>query len=224
MGGQVAPGISSPPSKFSQLLGEVGTFDGENLITESSHKYQVPPNYASKSLLVVGDTLRMVEGNDGIKRFKQIQKVPRLKVNGILTKKDGAWSVVTEQGSFKVLPASIKHFEGEIGDEVSVLIPKDYKRLRASWVALERVVSKEKAKTQQLEKRGEEKIEPEVRVQKPPPMPKTVVTKPKLEFKTAPVKKQEKPKIEEKPKSQIEEKAKPTEIKGEIKVEEGELR
>src|SRR6266478_2861607 len=56
------------------IPGVLGTFDGQYLVTAEGEKHPVPENYASKSILVVGDTLKLVnEGKE--KRFKQIEHV-----------------------------------------------------------------------------------------------------------------------------------------------------
>ena len=119
--------------------GVIGEFDGESVVTKEGRRHQVPPNYASKSRLVVGDTLRIIGSGEGTV-FKQIKKIERIKTSGILTKKDGKWTVVTEQGSFLVLPVSVDYFKGKFGDEVEVIIPKDYKNLKPKWAVLEQVM------------------------------------------------------------------------------------
>lgn len=144
--------------------GLLGKFDGEFMVTEAGKRFQVSPNYASKSMLVVGDVLRMV-GRGEQALFKQVEKIARLEANGVLTKKDGVWAVVTEQGSFSVLPAAVKFHQGEIGDEVEVLMPKEYKRLKARWVALVQVEREEAKKdfgkeVQEDEKPKESKVSP----------------------------------------------------------------
>ena len=83
----------------SVLPGTIGTYDGENMVTESGEKHPVPANYASKSMLVVGDTLKLVD-EKGNKRFKQIEHVKRLKTEGVLTKKDGKFHVLATEGSY----------------------------------------------------------------------------------------------------------------------------
>ena len=124
-------GVSGP--------GVVGKFDGESIVTEKGQKHYVPPNYASKSRLVVGDTLRMIgQGEKAL--FKQIEKKERIEVSGVLTKKDGQWAAVAAEGSFFVLPVSVQYFKGEIGDEVGIIIPKDYKTVKPKWAVLEQVV------------------------------------------------------------------------------------
>src|SRR3990167_2366131 len=89
-----APSVSADkPKQHKEMPGITGVFDGEEMVAEAGEKYPVPANYASKSLLVVGDTLKLVEER-GEKRFKQIEHVKRHKSVGILTKKDGKWKVV----------------------------------------------------------------------------------------------------------------------------------
>lgn len=119
--------------------GVTGVFNGEFMITDEGKRYQVPPNYASKSMIVVGDTIKYIPGDDtGVPpQFKQIAKVERIKSRGVLSKKDGRWAIVCEQGSFWVLPAAVKFFAGEIGQEVQVVLPQDFKKLNAQWAALE---------------------------------------------------------------------------------------
>ncbi|MDP2671256.1 MAG: hypothetical protein Q8P13_02225 [bacterium] len=125
------------PSK--ELPGVVGIFDGEKMVAESGESFPVAENYASKSLLVAGDTLKLVE-EGGEKRFKQIEHVKRHKSVGILTKKDGKWRVVTSEGSYKVLPAAVTHFDGEVGDEVSLHLPAT--NLSTSFGAIESISKK----------------------------------------------------------------------------------
>lgn len=104
------------------LPGETGIFDGTNMVTTKGEIHPIPANYASKSLLVTGDTLKLVE-EDGEKRFKQIEHVKRHKTTGILHKKDGKFKVITPEGSYNVLGASIEHFKGDVGDEVTLQLP-----------------------------------------------------------------------------------------------------
>ena len=118
--------------------GIVGIFDGEFMVEESGKRHQVPPNYASKTMLVPGDTIRMIEDKDGGQtKYKQIGKAERAKAGGILVKKDGKYEVLTDAGSFKVLSASIKHFNGEVGDQVFIQYPKQH--VKGSWAAVEKV-------------------------------------------------------------------------------------
>ena len=125
----------------SVLPGTIGTYDGENMVMESGEKHPVPANYASKSMLVVGDTLKLVD-EKGNKRFKQIEHVKRLKTEGVLTKKDGKFHVLATEGSYKVLPAAVDHFGVGLDDTLNIWIPA--KNQTALWAAIESVVGKEK--------------------------------------------------------------------------------
>lgn len=140
--------IEQQLAEINQILGTtpiaqdgiVGKFDGEFMLEENGKKHQIPPNYASKSMLVVGDTVKMIEDpSGGQAKFKQIDKVERLKIEGVLARKDGKYEVLTEIGSFKVLPVSIKHYNGEPGDRVKIQIPKQYHK--GGWAAVEKVYS-----------------------------------------------------------------------------------
>jgi hypothetical protein len=139
------------------LPGIVGVFDGQNMMTEKGENFPVPENYASKSILVVGDTLKIIE-EGGEKRFRQVEHVKRHKTNGIITKKDGKWSVVTSEGSYRVLPASISHYNGEVGDETLVQLPAS--NLQTTWAAVENV-TKKTAKAEGGEKKEETSVSAE---------------------------------------------------------------
>ena len=108
------------------------------MVSESGESFPVPANYASKSMLVVGDTLKLVEeGKNKDKRFKQIEHVKRHKSTGILTKKEGKWRAVTPEGSYKVLPAAVEHFGADIGSEVMIHLPAT--NLTVGYAAIESV-------------------------------------------------------------------------------------
>lgn len=119
------------------LPGEVGVFDGVSMVGENGEKMDVPANYASKSMLVVGDTLKQLEEN-GAMRFKQIEHVKRHKTTGILHKKDGKFKVITPEGSYNVLESAVEHFKGQVGDEVVLHLPAG--NLTASYGAIERIL------------------------------------------------------------------------------------
>ena len=54
-----------------------GQFDGQNMIGPDGKVYPVPANYASKSKLVEGDTLKLTIAQDGSFIYKQIGPVER---------------------------------------------------------------------------------------------------------------------------------------------------
>ncbi|MEX0621534.1 MAG: hypothetical protein WD187_00870 [Candidatus Woykebacteria bacterium] len=125
--------------RAKELPGLVGIFDGKDMTTEKGEKHPVPENYASKSILVVGDTLKLVEGG-GEKRFKQIEHVKRHKTTGILAKKEGKWTAVTSEGSYRLLPAAVDHFGGDVSDEVLIQLPAS--NLQTTWAAVEKIMKK----------------------------------------------------------------------------------
>lgn len=127
------------------IPGLVGVFDGENMTTSTGQKLPVPANYAAKSQLVVGDTLKMIDQN-GDKRFKQIQRVKRLRSTGIITKKEGKLTIVTQEGRYRVLPVAVEHLGLNVGDEVTVLVPES--NLNATWAALEGSPAQKETKTE----------------------------------------------------------------------------
>lgn len=163
------------------LPGVTGIYDGESMVSESGDKHPVPENYASKSILVIGDTLKLVE-DGGQKRFKQLEHVKRHKTTGILTKKEGKWAVVTPEGSYKILAASVDHFNGNSGDEALVQLPS--KNLQVPWAAVEKIAPKG-----QLEGRPPVQEKKEEKSSKPQPQTQTQTSKriseqPKLEKPT----------------------------------------
>ena len=149
------------------MPGVIGTYDGYNVVTESGETFEVPENYASKSILVVGDTLKLVE-EKGEKRFKQIEHVKRHKTTGILTKKEGKWAVVTSEGSYRILAASVDHFGGQVGDEALVQLPA--KNLQVPFAAVEKIARKgeldeeKKTKIPELEPKETKELKPEAAV------------------------------------------------------------
>lgn len=141
---------SDEKQKRKVLPGTIGTYDGESMVMESGEKHPVPANYASKSMLVVGDTLKLVDEKGG-KRFKQIEHVKRYKTEGVLTKKDGKFHVLAIEGSYRVLPAAVDHFGVGLEDKLNIWIPAENQT--ASWAAIESVVSKEKPSQEKPEEK-----------------------------------------------------------------------
>lgn len=116
-----------------------GVFDGERMMGTDGIKYNVPPNYASKSKLVEGDILKLVIKEDGSFIFKQIGPVDRDRVIGTLVVDDlGNYAMTTDEGqTFRILTASVTYFKGETGDEVAAFVPKGQS---ASWAAVENII------------------------------------------------------------------------------------
>ncbi|MBI5037179.1 MAG: hypothetical protein HZC01_00510 [Candidatus Kerfeldbacteria bacterium] len=126
----------------SQTEGEKiieGIFDGQNMVGPDGKQYSVPANYASKSKLVLGDTLKLTITADGTFMYKQIGPVERQRVVGMLTKDDTTdeYRVVVGDTSYRVLLASVTYFKGEPGDEVVLLVPKGQ---ASDWGAVENII------------------------------------------------------------------------------------
>ena len=116
-----------------------GIFDGENMVCSKGTKYPVQPNYASKSKLVPGDTLKLTILDDGTFIFKQIKLIDRKKVVGTLAEDDESYRVLANGKPYKVLKASVTYFKANPNDEVTLVIPG---KEDSEWGALENVIIK----------------------------------------------------------------------------------
>ncbi len=124
----------------SAPIGKVieGVFDGQNMIGPDGKTYPVPANYASKSKLAQGDILKLTIADDGTFIYKQIGPVPRKKVIGALTQREGHYYVDVEGKEYRVLLASVTYFKTKPGDQVTVIVPEDE---TAEWAAIEAPIS-----------------------------------------------------------------------------------
>jgi len=180
--------------------GLIGKYDGMFMVTEAGKKYPVPDNYAAKTQLVYGDKLKMVEGPEG-RRFKHIEKIPRVEVEAALTVKDGRFVAVSPEGSYKLIQSAVRYLRGEEGDKVRILLPRDEKH--APFAAIVGVVGKE-AKREERKEETREKVEVEKPARKIIPEKEEKVEKKPAVRKVA---KEKKPKAEEKAETKA---AKPT--------------
>lgn len=115
-----------------------GIFDGQNMAGTDNQVYPIPPNYASKSKLVEGDLLKLTIKEDGSFLYKQIKPLERKKTIGTLAQDEKENYIVLAEGkAYKVLTASITYFKGEIGDEVTIILPKDKE---SDWGAVESII------------------------------------------------------------------------------------
>src|SRR3989339_1058089 len=110
-----------------------GVFNGTEMVTESGEKHLVPRNYISKSMIVEGDTLKLVK-DAGEEKFKQIRRVKRKRLGGTLMKKDGDYVVASEEGTFKIIEESVLFHKAKENDNITVLVPAEKK---ASWAVIE---------------------------------------------------------------------------------------
>ncbi len=124
-------------SQREEAAGKVieGVFDGQNMLGPDGKTYPVPANYASKSKLVQGDILKLTIADDGGFIYKQINPIPRKQVIGTLLQHDGAYFVEVAGKEYRILLASVTYFKGQVGDQVSVVLPED--DTDVEWAALE---------------------------------------------------------------------------------------
>ncbi|MCK4635528.1 MAG: hypothetical protein KAT32_01575 [Candidatus Moranbacteria bacterium] len=115
-----------------------GAFDGQTMIGTDGKQYPVPANYASKSKLVDGDSLKLTIGSDGAFMYKQIGPVPRQNKIGIVSQDEaGNYFIIADNNSFKVLLASITYFHAEPGDEVAMVTSSEEP---SQWATIESVL------------------------------------------------------------------------------------
>ena len=131
-------GLTSYASDDSKVVEWV--FTGEEMLGSDSHKYPVPANYASKSKMVQWDKLKLTILPSGKMLYKQIMPIDRETKVGLLTKDLGKFQVVADWKSYDVLTAAVTHFKWEIGDSITVIIPKGKD---ATYAAIETVIPKE---------------------------------------------------------------------------------
>lgn len=102
-----------------------GIFDGKQMIGPDGKTYSVPPNYASKSKLVEGDTMKLTITIHGSFIYKQIKQIPRQRITGELTAlAESEWVVMAEGKPYKILTASVTFYKGNSGDTVVILVPE----------------------------------------------------------------------------------------------------
>jgi len=116
-----------------------GVFDGTHMVASDATRYDVPPNYASKSHLVEGDVLKLTIRPDGSYVYKQIGPVERRRLSGTLSMDSGENQhiVICPSGVYKVLAASISYHKALQGDEIVILVPSGNETCR--WAAFESI-------------------------------------------------------------------------------------
>jgi DNA-directed RNA polymerase subunit H (RpoH/RPB5) len=129
----VQPGSTESIGKIIE-----GQFDGQNMIGPDGKVYPVPANYASKSKLVEGDTLKLTIADDGSFIYKQIGPVERKKVIAKMSLENGQYVALVGDKHYKVLYASVTYFKAQPGDELTIVVPAN---TDATWAAIEALIS-----------------------------------------------------------------------------------
>jgi hypothetical protein len=114
-----------------------GVFDGQNMAGKDKNMYPVPANYASKSKLIPGDVLKLTITNEGSFLYKQIGPIERKTILGTLTIDNGKYKVLAGGKVYNVLLASVTYFKGEVGDQVSLIVPETGD---SAWGAIEAII------------------------------------------------------------------------------------
>lgn len=129
----------APMMVRDEVAGKIieGHFDGQNMIGPDGKTYPVPANYASKSKLVEGDTLKLTIAQDGSFIYKQIGPIERKKLIAKLDLENGQYVATVGSNQFHVLYASVTYFKAQPGDEVTIVIPAHGE---ANWAAIEAVI------------------------------------------------------------------------------------
>jgi hypothetical protein len=130
-------------SPSRDIPGINGIYDGEYMQSSDGVKHMVPKNYAAKSLLVNGDELKMME-QDGKVAFKIMKKVPRKKIEGLLSKKDGRYVILSDLGTFNLLKTAVEFRNIKQGEWVSAVIPETGSS--NNFAAIDKVIKKESKK------------------------------------------------------------------------------
>ena len=128
-------GMSAYASTATKVV--EGVFDGQNMVDSNGQTYPIPANYASKSKLVEGDGMKLSITDEGKFIYKQIAPIDRRTVVGVLIQEDGQYKVLVEGKAYRILLASITFYRAEVGDQVTIIVPKSS---TASWGAVEAVI------------------------------------------------------------------------------------
>jgi hypothetical protein len=149
------------------LPGENGIYDGEFMVTAGGIKYEVPKNYAAKSLLINGDELKRME-QDGKVAYKIVNKVSRKKIEGLLSKKDGKYVILSDSGTFNLLKTAVEFRNIKQGEWVLAVIPETGSA--NNFAAIDKVIKKETKK--EVKFYDKPKTEPLKTPSTPKPAPK----------------------------------------------------
>lgn len=118
-----------------------GMFDGERMVGPDGEYYTVPPNYASKSKLVEGDSMKLSITPQGSFLYKQIGPIERRRVMAVLQQNPETREYYAHFGEqrWRVLTASVTYYRGASGDEIVLLVPK---QKSSTWGAVEHIIKK----------------------------------------------------------------------------------
>jgi hypothetical protein len=117
-----------------------GVFTGDSMLGSDGNIYPIPQNYASKSHLVQGSKVKAIIGSDGKITYKIIEEIEYTSQIGLVTMNHDKYQVVSEGKTYNVLTASVTFLKAQIGDTVSLRLPKGKE---ATFATLDAVIPKE---------------------------------------------------------------------------------
>ncbi|MDQ7009517.1 MAG: hypothetical protein Q9M94_04475 [Candidatus Gracilibacteria bacterium] len=129
-------GLHSYSSEDSKII--EGVFTGEDMYGVDGEKYPIPANYASKSKMVQGDKLKLTIAGNGKMLYKQISPIEREITTGLLTEDKGKYQAVAQGKTYDLLTAAVTHCSANIGDNLSLIIPKGKD---ATFAAIDSVIA-----------------------------------------------------------------------------------
>jgi hypothetical protein len=139
------------PEEYDALEVVEGYFDGEGMIGDNGKSYPVPPNYASKTQLIIGDRMKRILTTTR-ESFKLIKPAERQRVVGTfqIDPQQDLYYVDVDglNQPVRILKASatfaMKNMSLQLNDRVAIIIPKDTTPL---WGALVSVVTGEETQS-----------------------------------------------------------------------------
>ena len=137
-------GARQKSPETAEKPGITGIFEGASFVTSTGEKHPVPANYAAKTGLVYGDTVKMVPGEGDAKdMFKVIARVKRTRLSATLQRGgQGTWRAHAGDRQYAVLPEAVVHVGGEEGKLITVVVPEG--RVDVPFAALEKDVPPKK--------------------------------------------------------------------------------
>ncbi len=130
-------GLSNYTSGEDKIIEWV--FTGEAMLWSDGAMYPVPQNYASKSKLVQWSKLKAIIHNDGKITYKIIEEIEHETKIWILTKNKDRFQIIADGKTYNTLLAAVTFIKWEIGDSVSIRIPKGKD---ATYAAVEAIIPK----------------------------------------------------------------------------------
>jgi len=109
-----------------------GVFTGKDMLGVDKKTYPVPANYASKSKIIEGSKLKMTIKADGSYQYKIIDEIDFDTTTGTLIKEADTFIIISQQGIYQVLPASVTYLQAHVGDRVAIRIPRGIKATYAT--------------------------------------------------------------------------------------------